>query len=313
MNDPAASSPPTVALTLARSMVKIRAEVSEDAFTASILGTQRSGNGVIIADDGLILTIGYLITEARDVWLTTHDGVELAGHALAYDQVTGFGLVLPLGPLAVAPLVLGNAELLRQNDSATVLCHPQFASPLAVTILARREFAGAWEYLLDEAIFTLPAHEHWSGAALVDNTGHLVGLGSLLVRETIGGKETDANLFVSTDLLKPILDDLRKRGRAARPPRPWLGLYATQHQHTIMVSGIIDGGPAQKAGLNEGDLIREVGDREVSSMAEFYRAVWASGHAGSIVTLTTTRSGKPSRVKVHSVDRSAMLWHPVSH
>ena len=313
MSEPAATLSSEKAQVLAESMVKIRAEVSDDAFTASILGTQRSGNGVVIGDDGLILTIGYLITEARDVWLTTHDGVELAGHALAYDQVTGLGLVLPLGPLAVAPLLLGQSSSMHRDDSATVLCHAQYAPPLPVNILARREFAGAWEYLLDDAILTLPAHEHWSGAALVDDTGHLVGLGSLLIREVVGNKETDANLFVATDLLKPILHDLRTHGRAARPPRPWLGLYATQHQQTIMVSGVIDGGPAQKAGLHEGDLIREVGDREVTSIAEFYRAVWSGGQAGSIVTLTTTRSGKPARVRVHSIDRSDMLWHPVSH
>ncbi len=299
--------------TLTQSIVKIRAIVPDDAFTASILGTQRSGSGVVIDSDGLILTIGYLITEACDVWLTTHGGRELAGHGLAYDQVTGFGLVLPLGPLDVAPLALGDSSALCADSAAAVLCHPQLAQPLSVKVLARREFTGAWEYLLDEAIFTAPAHSHWSGAALVDGGGQLVGMGSLLVREIVGADETDANLFVPTDLLKPILGDLRAQGKAARQTRPWLGIYATQVKGAVVVAGVVEGGPAQKAGMRDGDLIREVGDREVFSMAEFYRAVWSMGPARTVITLTTTRSGKPARVRVQSVDRTDLLRRPVSH
>jgi S1-C subfamily serine protease len=210
---------------LCKSLVKLRAVVPDDAFTAGILGSERVGNGIVITPEGLILTIGYLITEASDVWLTAHAGDrEVAGHALAYDQVTGFGLVLPLEQLPLPPLPLGSSENVRTGSKGYVLSYAEFGEPQAVQVLARREFAGAWEYLVDGAIFTFPAHPHWSGAALVDERGGLVGLGSLLVREVVAGEETNANMFVPIDLLKPILADLATRGRATRPSRPWLGI-----------------------------------------------------------------------------------------
>src|SRR5450755_4587717 len=174
---------------ISRSVVKLRAEVPEDAFTAGILGSQRTGNGVVIDSRGLILTIGYLITEATDVWLTSQEGQEVAAHPLAYDQVTGFGLVLPLQALGLAPIALGSSAGLRPGSEVHVLSAPEFAPAQSAHVLARREFAGAWEYLLEDAIFAAPAHPHWSGAALVDGDGKLVGLGSLLVREVIAGEE----------------------------------------------------------------------------------------------------------------------------
>src|SRR5476651_866092 len=161
--------------TLNRSVTKLRADIPEDAFTAGILGSQRIGNGVIIDSAGLVLTIGYLMTEATDVWLTNADGREIAAHPLAYDQVTGFGLVLPLQKLEAPPIPLGLAAHLSPGSEVYVLSAKEFAPPQTAHILARKEFAGAWEYLLDEAIFTAPAHPHWSGAALVDDSGALVG------------------------------------------------------------------------------------------------------------------------------------------
>ena len=298
---------------LSRSLVRVRAAVPDDAFTASILGTERSGNGVVIGADGLVLTIGYLITEATEVWLTTHSGREMPGHALAYDQVTGFGLILPLGTIDAAPLPLGDGAALRVDQPAHVLSHVQLAAPLAVNILALREFAGAWEYLLDQAIYTVPAHTHWSGAALIDAYGALVGVGSLLVKEINGSRESDANLFVPTDLLKPLLEELRSRGRALRAPRPWLGLYVAEAKGVVLVAGVAEGGPAQAADIREGDLIREVGGQEVSSMAELYRRIWDKGPAGTPITLTTTRAGKPCIVRLKSIDRTDLLKRPIAH
>jgi S1-C subfamily serine protease len=93
--------------------VLLRTEIPQDAFTAPILGTERAGNGVVIRDDGLILTIGYLITEAEAIWITTNRGTVVQGHALAYDQASGFGLVLPLGRLGVRPLARGSVASVK--------------------------------------------------------------------------------------------------------------------------------------------------------------------------------------------------------
>ena len=211
-------------ISIGRSVIKLRAVVPEDAFTAGVLGSHRTGNGVVIESGGLVLTIGYLMTEATDVWLTGAEGREVAAHPLAYDQVTGFGLVLPLQELDVAPIPIGSSAQLRAGSVVHVVSARDFAAPQTAQVLARREFAGAWEYLLEDAIFASPAHPHWSGAALIDQSGCLVGLGSLLVRELVGGEEINANMFVPIDLLKPILHSLKSTGRTDRRPRPWLGI-----------------------------------------------------------------------------------------
>jgi S1-C subfamily serine protease len=295
---------------LCRSLVKLRALIPENAFTAGILGSERVGNGIVIRADGLVLTIGYLITEASDVWLTTYRGREVAAHPLAYDQVTGFGLVLPLEELELPPLGVGSSENLQAGSKGYVLSYPEFTKPQAARVLARREFAGAWEYLLDDAIFTIPAHPYWSGAALIDVHGGLVGLGSLLVRETVAGEEINANMFVPIDLLKPIVEDLRTRGRATRQSRPWLGVYAVEVSGRVYVSGVADGSPAQRADMREGDLISHVAEHEVRTLPEFYRRLWALGPASVDVRLTTVRGGTRLNLKVRSADRNLLLKRP---
>ncbi len=295
------------------SVVKVRAVVPDDAFTAGILGSERVGNGVVIAANGLILTIGYLITEATDVWLTVDAGQEVAGHALAYDQVTGFGLVMPLERLTVAPVTLGSALNIRAGDRASVVSYPEFAEEQPVTVLACREFAGAWEYLLDAAIFTMPAHPHWSGAALIDEHGSLVGLGSLLVREKVAGEDTSANMFVPIDLLKPILHDLTTRGRAQRPTRPWLGIYSVDISGQVYVTGVADGSPAHQADVSEGDLISQLAGMEIHSLPQFYRRLWSLGPAGTVVSLGIIRGGTRLNVNVKTVDRTELLKRPQAH
>lgn len=298
---------------ITKSVTKLRAVVPEDAFTASILGTQRTGNGVVIGSDGLVLTIGYLMTEATDVWLTNAHGREVAAHPLAYDQVTGFGLILPLQRLDLPPLPFGLSAALTIGSEVHAVCAREFGTPQSARVLARREFAGAWEYLLDDAIFAAPAHPNWSGSALIDATGALVGIGSLLVREVIGGEEVNANMFVPIDLLKPILESLTTQGRADRRPRPWLGIYAVEVTGRVYVTGVVDGGPAQSADIREGDIIMQVGDQDVNTLPEFYRQMWAVGPAGSGVPLTTARGGTRMRLNVRSVDRGELLKRPQAH
>ena len=298
---------------ISRAVVKLRADVPDDAFTAGILGSQRIGNGVVIDSDGLILTIGYLVTEATDVWLTTADGRELAAHPLAYDQVTGFGLVLPLERLDIEPVRLGTSAALRTADQAHVVSSREFAAPQRVEISARREFAGAWEYLLDDAIFAAPAHPHWSGAALIDAGDCVVGIGSLLVREVTDGEEIDANMFVPIDLLKPILKDLTTRGRASRPSRPWLGVYAAEMTGKIYVTGVAEGGPAHLADIRAGDLITRVADHDVATLPDFYRRLWATGPVGTGVPLTAVRGGTRLHLNVRSADRLDLLKRPQAH
>jgi S1-C subfamily serine protease len=291
-------------------MVRIASKIPDDAFTAPLLGTERGGNGVVIRDDGLVLTIGYLITEAETIWITTHDGRVVPGHALGYDFATGFGLVLPLQRLGVAPLALGSIAGLDVDDDVVVLAHGGRAHALKAQVFARREFAGYWEYLLDEAIFTSPPHPEWSGAALVDDTGRLVGVGSLFVQEALGEDMVKGNMFVPIDLLPPILDDMVRTGRPARPPRPWLGLYANEDESRVLVGGLAKGGPADKAGVRQGDAVIAVADHRVAGIADMLRNVWRLGPAGTEIPLTVARGGKVVPIRVRSGDRGDFMKKP---
>ncbi len=221
--------------------------------------------------------------------------------------------MLPLQPLNLPAIEFGDSELLQLGGEVHVLSAAEFAAPQDARVLARREFAGAWEYLLDDAIFASPAHPHWSGAALVDNAGRLVGLGSLLVREVIDGDEINANMFVPIDLLKPILDDLRTTGKADRRPRPWLGVYAVEVAGKVYVTGVVNGGPAQYADIREGDVIAQVANHDVTTLPDFYRRLWAQGPAGTGIPITTTRGATQLHLNVRSVDRFDLLKRPQAH
>ncbi len=294
-----------------RSVVMLRAAIPEDAFTASILGTERFGNGVVIRDDGLLLTIGYLITEAESIWLTTNDGTVIPGHPLAYDFASGLGLVLPLGTLGVPALARGSAASIVTGDDVIIIGHGGRPHALDAQVFAKREFAGFWEYVLDEAVYTTPPHPEWSGAALVGMDGRLLGIGSLFVQEAIDDKPVRGNLFVPIDLIEPILPDLLARGRSSSPPRPWLGMYTGEDNGRLVVGGVATDGPADQAGVRPGDLVVEVSGKRVKGLADLFRAVWRQGPAGTQISLGLLRDGAPTRVDVRSGDRDDFLRKPL--
>ncbi len=294
-------------------VVMVRAEIPDDAFTAPILGTERAGNGVVIRDDGLVLTIGYLITEASVIWLTTNKGTVAGGTVLAYDQATGFGLVQPLGRLGVRAIERGSINSIRVGENVVVAGHGGRAHALKATVFAKREFAGYWEYVLDEAFFTAPAHPQWGGSALIGADGRLAGIGSLLVQEKIDAGTIQGNMLVPIDLLEPILDDMVKTGRTKRAPRPWLGMYTTEAGERLVVAGLAPGGPAERAGVRVGDAILAVAGEKPSSLADLWRKVWRCGAPGAAVALKLARSGKTSEFRVVSADRGDFLKKPHLH
>jgi len=295
-------------------VVSLRAEIPDDAYTAQTLGTERAGNGVVIREDGLVLTVGYLITEAESIWLSTNAGVVVPGHPLAYDAATGFGLVLPLGRLGAPMLRRGTADSVSVDDEVVVIGHGRRMHSLKASIVAKREFVGYWEYLLDEAIFTAPAHPQWGGTALLGPDGRLVGLGSLLVQEARKeGEQLQGNMFVPIDLLEPVLDDMLKLGRRAAPPRPWLGLYAVEVEGHVAVSGLADGGPAARAGIRKGDLVMQVAGARVNSVAGLFRALWACGAAGVDVPFVLGRKGAAVTLSVRTADRNDLMKKPQLH
>jgi S1-C subfamily serine protease len=291
----------------------LRATIPEDAFTADILGTERAGHGVLIDESGIVLTIGYLITEAESAWLTTGEGRAVPGHVLAYDQVTGFGLVQALGRLDVPALSLGRSAAARVGNRVIIAGCGGRRRSVAARIVAKQEFAGYWEYVLDEAILTAPAHPNWGGTAVIGTDGSLVGIGSLHLQQSAVGGPIDLNMVVPIDLLKPILNDLLRFGRPQQPARPWLGFYVTEVDDQIGVAGLAPGGPAERAGLRIGDRILAVGDRKMQDLAGLFRAVWALGEAGVDVPLTIDRDGDTFDVRITSIDRNRLLKAPRLH
>ena len=296
------------------SVVGLRSEIPEDTFTAPILGTEREGNGVLIDNNGMVLTIGYLIAEAETITLTSQTNRISTAEVIAYDYETGFGMVHADEPLNIEPIALGSSATLGEGDSVIVGGHGGRGQSIAASVVSKREFAGYWEYMLDEAIFTAPPHPNWGGTALIGADGRLAGIGSLFVQDPVpGGQISHGNMFVPIDLLKPIYSDLLSFGRANRPPHPWLGMFTTEIDDNLVIAGTANGGPAQKADVRVGDIVMEIDGEPVETLAQMLRAIWSLGAPGVTVRLTLLREDQTLDVYVRSADRYDMMKLTLRH
>ena len=295
-------------------IVSLRARIPEDAFTASILGTERVGHGVAIGDSKLILTIGYLITEADEIWLVTQSGQVVTGHVVGYDYESGLGLVQALGALDAPSMQLGNTSTLEAGEDVVVAGYGGCNQSIKARIAAKREFAGYWEYVLDEAIFTSPPHPNWGGTALISPDGRLCGIGSLYIDQILPQTQSlDGNMSVPIDLLGPIMDELMTYGRTLKPARPWLGFFVSEAANALMVAGIYEDAPAAQADLRAGDIVLEVAGEPIEGLATLFRSIWALGSAGTEVPLTLHRDGNTFEARVNSVDRRDFWRAPNLH
>ena len=284
-------------------IVKVNVRATPGARSSATLGPEREGTGIVVGENGLILTIGYLIVEAEDVNVVDSKGRTLAAQVVGYDHATGFGLVRTLSPLDVKPVDFGDSTRVAERDPVMIASTGDDAIAFAF-VVSKRPFSGSWEYALEQAIFTSPPTLNWSGAALLDKDGKLLGVGSLIVRDaTLEDPRVPGNMFVPIDLLKPILADLVKAGRRAGPARPWLGVATDEIQGRLVVSRVSPDGPADQAGVHVGDIILGVGGEGVRSQPEFYRKVWARGGAGASIPLKLLQGVDVKEVPVVSIDR----------
>jgi len=295
---------PDGARSLFAAIVRVQARAVPNARSAASLGAEREGTGVVIGEDGLILTIGYLIVEADDVKIVDSRGRTLPAKVVGYDHATGLGLVRAAAPLDTRPVPLGDSARLAERAPVMIVNSGGADDVTLAFVVSRRAFTGNWEYMLDQAIFTAPPALNWSGAALIDAQGRLIGIGSLIVRNALADdSELPGNMFVPIDVVKPILSDMISTGRRAGPARPWLGIAADEQHGRLFVSRVSPEGPGDRAGIRAGDIILGVGGEGVRTQAEFYRKVWATGAAGTDVPLRVLQGIDVREVKVRSIDR----------
>jgi len=296
------------------SVVSVRTEIPDDAFTAGSLGTDRRGHGVVIADGGLVLTIGYLIIEAASIWMLDAAGRAIPGDVVGYDQETGFGLIQALDPTGLTPLPIGHSNNLSVGEKVIFAGHGGHTQALKSEVVSIREFAGYWEYLLDQAIFTSPPHPFWGGGALIGADGTLLGIGSLFVQDSATPTEPlDGNMVVPIDILEPIIEDLMTSGHSQKPKRPWLGMFTAEATGQVLVAGMWDGGPAETAGIEIGDLVLEVDGIPITGMADMLRRIWALGEAGVEVPLIIFRDRGIKEIRVPSASREDYYKAPRLH
>jgi S1-C subfamily serine protease len=290
---------------LVSGVVGIKTFINPDARTRENLGGERQGSGILIDEGGLVLTIGYLMVEAHAAEIVTNAGRTVPAEVVGYDHETGFGLLRAIEPLKLKPLGFGKSAAVQTGDPVLIASFGGPGMMGAARVAAKREFAGEWEYLLDEAIFTAPPHPAWSGAALLNREGKLIGVGSLIVGDTTGNKDgTAGNMFVPIDLLPPILADLLADGRISGSGRPWVGVTTTEVNGKLLVKSVTPGGPADKAGVQRGDFIVGVGNQPAKTLAEFYRKVWGQGGAGAAIPLDVQHGGgETRRIDVKSINR----------
>jgi len=287
-------------------VVGVRSEVPAEARTASSLGTERAGSGVVIDSNGLILTIGYLIMEADAVSVQLDEEQQIPADIVAYDYATGFGLIRAREPLNLAPIPMGSATDLERTDQVLVVSFGGDNAVRPAYVVSRRNFAGYWEYLLEDAIFTSPPHPQFGGAALIGPEGKLLGIGSLVVRDALLTRDENlpGNMFIPIDALQPIFAELLDRGRSSEPSRPWLGIYMEEHRGRLFINRVADDGPAARAGITPDTMILGVAGTPVDSLENFYRELWRQGEPGVEITLNVMpRDGQPTDVVVRSGDR----------
>jgi serine protease Do len=287
------------------SVVKVRVKAVSDARSRTTLGGEREGTGIVIDSSGLILTIGYLVQEAESVEVAATDGRAVPASVIAYDFTTGFGLLRAVKAPAIKPIAFGDSATIPEREPVLIV---GFDGVAPAFVVSRRPFAGYWEYLLDEAIYTAPATVNWQGAALINKEGKLLGVGSLVVGDALGGRgQVPGNLFVPIDLLKPILGDLIAQGRSSSKPRPWLGVSTQDLQGKLIVTRVSPGSPAEQAGLVNGDIIVGIRGEQVQGHTDFYRKLWATGDAGADVVLDVLKGTEVKKLEVHSMDREKYL------
>ncbi|NIM28292.1 MAG: PDZ domain-containing protein [Gammaproteobacteria bacterium] len=285
-------------------VVALEARIPDNARSAATLGTVRGGTGVVIDATGLVLTIGYLILEAASVEILPDGlaGERVPADVVAWDQITGLGLVRARRALAIEPMPLAASATLAAGDAAIAVSWERTNGMLPALVVARRPYAGFWEYMIEDAIYVSPSHPGFPGAALITLDGKLAGIGGFAVADVEDEYAVSGSVFIPIDALDAVLADLLLSGRSSQA-RGWLGLYCEEVQGTLQVRRVPADGPALRAGVQPGDRVKALAGSPVSTLPDFYRRLWATTRPGDRVAIELQRGTESFTVEIEAMDR----------
>lgn len=301
-------------------VVGVQMTAVEGAPSSQTLGDRRTGSGVVIGPNGLVLTIGYLLLEAQQIDIITPDNRVWPAIAVANDVATGFGLIRPLLPLRdMTPVALGSVRDLQAGEpmmAATGATGSGGSGGVGMTrLVSTRAFSGTWEYHIDTALFTSPpvssGRGNHSGAALFNQKGELMGIGALLVMDALGeNHRVPGNMFVPVDLLKPILAEMQQAGSSRQSHRPWLGLTSSDRGGRVRIVRVSADSPADIAGLQPGVFVLAVDGSAVSTLESFYKKLWAHAAPDDLIQLTVLDGEEIKTIVLKPQDRMLTLKKP---
>jgi serine protease Do len=290
-------APVSIARDTIPSTVFLRSAVPAAHASAAVLGEERMGAGVAVASDR-VLTAHYLVLGASSIEVLAFDGLVRHVRGSAVDHETGLALVQVDGP-PLRPVQLGMSRDARPGWPVFLLtCTSERERRSATGHISRvGPFEAFWEYMLDAAIMTTALNPGLAGAPLFDQQARLIGIVSLGL--TAVGR---FSLAIPTDLYEERIDVLLGRPEASRPRRAWLGFYPQEFDGGVILTGVVEGGPADRAGLLRGDLILSVDGETVGGLRQLYGTAWRK-QPGDTLGLQVLRDSAIRIVDVVAGDR----------
>jgi serine protease Do len=264
---------------------------------------QSLGSGFIISPDGYILTNNHVVDKAKDIKVALADGRVFDAKLIGRSREIDIALI-KVEVDNLPSVVLGDSDALEVGDWVVAIGNP-FGLSETVTagiVSAKGRVIGAGPY--DDLIQTDAAiNPGNSGGPLFNTKGEVVGMNTLIIAQG-----QNLGFAVPITMVKGLLPSIKEKGR---PNMGWLGVTAQQLTPDLaaalglaepigaLVTGVVHGGPAEKAGLQRGDVIIALDGKKVLDPAELPRMV-AFGHVGKTVMLKVIRQNR-------SMDISAVI------
>jgi len=292
-------SPVSIPRSAASSLVFLRSQIPGAHPSAAVLGEERMGAGVAVGA-AHVLTAHYLVLGASEVEVIGVDGRPRDVLRITLDHESGLALLTLAGaPLRAARL--GASDAVVPGTPVFLLTYGGEGERKGAVghVSSTGPFEAFWEYLLERALMTTALNPGLAGGPLFDATGALVGVVSLGLAAV--GR---FSLAIPIDLYAARRERMEQGLPGADAHRAWAGIYPQGSSGSVVLSGVVPGGPAEQAGLAPGDLILSVDGAHVSSLTELYRAVWRRS-AGETLSFRILRDDALRVVEVAAGDRYA--------